>query len=291
MILITGATGNLGKAVIEKLLHHIPPQQITALVRDEKKAGPLRAKGINISIGDYESRRLLLRAFKGIEKLLLIASPSEHALDHHKHVVKAAMTQSIPHIFYTSGALNRSVEKSKLGPLYDSYITTENWILHSGMVYTIFRSSLYAETLPLLIGKNVRENGIYFPAEDGRASFAGKGEIGEAIANAMIAAGHENKIYLTTGQQSHSFSEIAAMLSEITRLRLPYKSPDISKFQAHRTAGGDNPTAIAFASLLAGVIENGELDVCGNDLAQLLGREPTDLKTYLAKNFNPSGKP
>ena len=91
MILITGATGNLGSKVIEALLKRVPATQIVAFVRDENKAHDLREKGVNIRVGDYDSKGALEEAMKGVKKVLLISGGrAENGLEQHQNVVDAA---------------------------------------------------------------------------------------------------------------------------------------------------------------------------------------------------------
>lgn len=285
MILVTGASGNLGTAVLENLLNQWPSSKMAGLYRDANKGTFAISKGIDVRIGDYSDKTSLVKALEGVEKLLLISSSSSDALTDHKNVIDAAKEVGVQHIFYTSGVLNEEVEQSKLGPLADSYVTTENYIIESGLTYTILQNGLYAETIPFFVGERVLETSIYFPAGDGRASFAKRTEMGEAIANVLAGTGHENKIYLITSHSTYSFGDIAIMLSELSGKDISYVSPDPEEYEARLRGDGVEETDIWFLSLLAAVIKNDEYKVKGTDLEQFLGRKPTDLKTYLKEAF------
>lgn len=104
MILITGATGNYGKATIDFLLKKgIQANSISALVRNEAKAEDLKAKGINLRIGDYDNYASLVKAFKGVDKLLLVSgSDVADRTKQHENAVNAAKEAGVRHIFYTS---------------------------------------------------------------------------------------------------------------------------------------------------------------------------------------------
>ncbi|MEL1254133.1 SDR family oxidoreductase [Flavobacterium sp. DGU38] len=285
MILVTGASGHLGTAVIENLLKKVPSKDISVLLRNKSKAKPFEDKGIRAFIGDYADKEALLKALKGVKKLLLISSASPDALQEHKNVIDAAKESGIDHIFYTSGALNKNVKESKLGPLTDSYATTENYIFESSLNYTIFQNGLYAETLPFFIGEQVLETGIYFPAGSAKASFAKRAEMGEAIANVLSEEGHENKTYVLNGLSSHSFSEIAQILSELSGNEISYQSPQPDQYENQLKEYGVGAEDIYFSLLLAAIIENNEYDIAASDLEELLGRKPTDLRTYLKETF------
>jgi NAD(P)H dehydrogenase (quinone) len=181
--------------------------------------------------------------------------------------------------------LNKNVKQSQLGILVDSYSTTENYIIESGLTYTIFQNGLYAETLPDFIGEQVLETGIYFPAGEGKATFTKRAEMAEAIANVLASEEHDNQIYLITSLPSYSFTNIALMLSELSGKSISYHSPDPAEYEAQLREYGVRESDIWFSSLFATVIENHEYDIVGSDLEKLLGRKPTDLKTYLKETF------
>src|SRR6478752_3085182 len=102
-ILITGATGQLGKEVVNALLKKTDAGAISVLVRDAAKAGDLKAKGIDIRVGSYDDEASLVKAFKGINTVYFVSS-SEMAnrSQQHENVVKAAKEAQVKHVVYTS---------------------------------------------------------------------------------------------------------------------------------------------------------------------------------------------
>lgn len=285
MILVTGAAGQLGTAVINQLLTKISAGQIIAMVRSEEKGKSLKTKGIEIRIADYADKASIEKAVQGITKLLLVSGTSEDALTEHKNVIDSAKDAGVSQIYYTSGARNEDVTESKLGPLTDAYSTTENYIIASGLSYTIFQNGLYAETLPFFIGYDVVNTGISFPAGDGEASFAKREEMGKAIANVLATDGHQNKIYKLTGIISYSFSEIAKLLSEFSGKKVAYQSPEPKDYEIKLKEYGVSEIDVWYSSLLASIIRNDEYNVVSPDLEELLGHRATDLEIYLEDTF------
>ncbi|RYF19526.1 MAG: SDR family oxidoreductase [Flavobacteriales bacterium] len=285
MILVTGATGNLGKSVIENLLNQVPASKIVALIRNANKAKYFEDKGVKVRIGDYTDKTSLITAMQGVTKLFMISIESENSFFDHKNVIDIAKDAGVKQIYYTGGALNKNVNQSILGPLVDSYITTEKYIIKSGLTYTIFQNGLYAETIPFFIGYDAVNAGISFPAGEGKATFAKRTEMAEAFANVLASEGHDNKIYLITGFSIYSFKDIAQMLSELSGKPVSYVSPDPNEYEAKLREYGVTENDIYFSSLLAAITKNQEYDINGSDLEQLLGRKPTDLKTYLKETF------
>ena len=137
MILVTGATGHLGTAVIENLLKKTSANNIAALVRNESKAVDLREKGVTICIGNYDDVVSLDKALKGIEKVLLIAGTDEqNRLRQHENVVNAAKKASVKFIGYTSR--NLKDRKTLVNKLMEGHFQTEDYIIESGLNYAHF---------------------------------------------------------------------------------------------------------------------------------------------------------
>jgi len=285
MILITGATGHLGTHVIENLLKTIKPENIVAFARDKKKAEKWSSRGLSVRIGDFDNISSLEDACVGVEKLLLVPSNDQNALGQHKNVIDAAIKNNVRHIYYASGSLNHYVEASQLGPLNDSYSATENYLKQSGADYTILQNCLYAETIPFFIGRDPINQGIYFPAGNGKCSFALREEMGEAIAKVIASEGHVNATYMLTGQQTYSFNDIATILGDITGKEISYYSPDENEYENQLREYGVSEGDIWFSSIFAAIIKNTEYDIYDLNLERLLGRKPTTLQEFLRKEY------
>ncbi len=290
MILVTGATGHFGKSAIAFLLQKgIAPNNITALVRDPKKASDLEAKGVKLKIGDYDNYESLVKAFTGVDKLLLVsASDLEKRLPQHLNAVKAAKEVGISHIVYTSFERKNESETSPIAQLAHAHIETEKAIKESGIAYTIMRNSLYAEVLPMFIGENVLETGIYLPAGQGTVPFALREEMAESVASVLVGEGHENKEYSISNTVNYSITDVATMLSDISGKTITYTSPATDEFKKTLAGFGVPEQGIEMAAGFAEAIAQNEFTVEQSDLEKLLGRTPTPLKNYLIKTYSPS---
>jgi NAD(P)H dehydrogenase (quinone) len=281
MILVTGATGQLGQIVIEKLSEKIPTNQIAALVRDIAKAEHLTSKGIDVRLGDYHSADSLLAAFQGVEKLLLISSNDfNDRLGQHKNAIDAAVKAGVKHVFYTGVTMNE-INTSPLKPLLEEHYLTEDYLKASGLSYTFLQNSLYAEVIPMFLGENVLETGVFFPAGDGKVAFAVRQDLGEATANILVSGGHENQTYHLTGSETTSFDEVAAILSELSGKEVPYINPENAVFEGALKQFGLPEPIIQLSVLFAAGIKNNDFNKTYDSLEKFLGRKPTDLKTYL----------
>jgi len=284
-ILITGATGQLGTIIIENLLTKIPASQIYALVRDESKAENLKTKGINIKIGNYHDVESLNNALTGIDKVLLISSSDfNDRLGQHKNVINTAKTAGVKHIFYT-GVTMKDINSSPLKPLLEDHFQTENYIKENQLTYTFLQNNLYAEVIPMFIGEKVLETGIYFPAGNGKVAFVNRKDLGEAIANLLTSDGHENKTYNLTSSVTHTFSDVAEYLSDLSGKTVNYISPEVADFEAILKQFNLPNEIILMSVLFAEGIKNNDFDITGTTLENLLGRKETDLKTFLKRTY------
>lgn len=286
MILITGATGQLGGIVVENLLEKVPARQIAVLVRDENKAADLKAKGVEVRVGSYHDAASLANAMSGIDKVLLISSNDfNNRLGQHKNVIDAAKNAGVKHILYT-GVTMKNINESPLKPLLADHYQTEDYIEESGLTYTFLQNSLYFEVIPLFVGANVLETGIFFPASDGKVAFAARQDLGETTATILATEGHENKTYNLTGATAYSFADVAASLSEFTGKAVSYTSPEPVAFEAMLKQFGLPEGIVLMSVLFAAGIQNGDFDLPSPTLEQLLGRKTTNLKTFLKATYS-----
>lgn len=281
MILVTGATGQLGQIVIEKLSEKIPTNQIAALVRDASKAEHLIAKGVNVRVGDYQNNESLLAAFQGIDRLLLISSNDfNDRLGQHKNAIDAAVKAGVKHVFYTGVTMN-NINSSPLKPLLEEHYLTEDYLKASGLSYTFLQNSLYAEVIPMFLGENVIETGVFFPAGEGKVAFALREDLGEATANILVSEGHENQTYNLTSSEVISFAEVAAILSELSEKAVSYINPEIEVFEGTLKQFGLPEPIIQMSVMFAAGIKNNDFNKTYDSLERFLGRKPTNIRTYL----------
>ncbi len=285
MILVTGATGQLGGAVIKQLQTLISPQQIVAFVRDEHKATQLREQGVALRIGTYDDPASLDRAMEGIETVLLIAGTDEEKrVQQHQNVVDAANRAGVGRIAYTSRALK---DRSTLvNRLMDAHFQTEDYIKASGLTYSLFRNILYMDAIPQFVGGNpVFERGIVLPAGQGRVALALRSELGEAMANALACPMAGSVTYQLTGSASYSFDDIATALTELSGRSVTYTPVALAAFTAQLRARGLPDVMARRITDFITDIANGQEDTVTTDLETLLGRQPTGLADGLKSVF------
>ncbi|MFI2436778.1 SDR family oxidoreductase [Streptomyces sp. NPDC018693] len=270
-IVVTGATGKLGRHVIGQLLDKVPAEQVTAVVRDEAKAADLAARGVKLAVADYSSPETLDGVFAAGDKVLLI-SGSEVGNDRvgqHKAVIDAAKAAGVALLAYTSapGTLTAA--------LADDHRGTEELLLASGLPYTLLRNGWYHENYTENLAPVLEHNAVVAAAGEGRVSSASRADYAAAAVAVLTGEGHENQTYELGGDEAWSFAEYAAELSRQTGKEITYSPVPLDAFVSILTGAG---LPEPFAQILGGVdvsVEKGELVVTSGDLSRLIGRPTT----------------
>ena len=287
-ILITGASGQLGKSVIKHLLNKVEAKNLAVLVRNEEKASDLKPLGIDVRIGDYTNYESLLAAFKGIDKLYFISgSDFEGRSKQHENVVNAAKEVGVKHVVYTSFMRKDESSASPISFVVADHIETEIWLQESGMNYTFLRHNLYMDMLPLFMGENVLKTGvIYQPAGNGKVAFTLREDMAEVASHILTSKGHENKTYDITSDKAYSYNDIASILTDITGKTIAYSSPSVEEFNKTMTEAGVPEMYISLFAGFAQAMEQGELDHCNSVMEQLIGRKATSMADYLREVYS-----
>lgn len=285
MILVTGATGQLGGAVLRQLLQRLPASQLAAFVRDESKAADLVERGITLRVGTYGDTDSLHGAMRGVDKVLLISGgDADNALQQHKNVVDAAKKAGVNCIAYTSRALNNP--DTLANSLMERHFQTEAYIQASGLNYILFRNSLYMDTIPRFVGPSVFDTGIALPAGDGRVAFALRSEQGEAMANVLAEPVCTNCVYTFTGAVTYSFGDVAAALTMLSGKPVAYRPVEAPVFADQLKQRGVPELATARIIGFMTDIKNGQEATVTADLKAALGREPASLEAGLPLLFD-----
>ncbi|MBK3646666.1 SDR family oxidoreductase [Streptomyces sp. MBT33] len=272
-IVVTGATGNLGRHVVEQLLEKVPAEQITAVVRDEAKGADLAARGVKLAIADYNAPETFDQVFSAGDKVLLI-SGSEVGNDRvgqHKVVINAAKAAGVALLAYTSapGSLKAA--------LADDHRGTEAALLDSGLPYVLLRNGWYNENYTEQLAPVLQYNAVTQAAGEGRVSSAARADYAAAAVAVLTGEGHENKTYELGGDEAWSFSEYAAELSRQTGKEIVYNPVSVEEFTGILAGAGlPGPVAAVIAGVDASV-ERGELVVDSGDLGRLIGRPTTPI--------------
>ena len=275
MILVTGATGHIGGAVIRQLLQKTPASQIVALVRDESKATALIEKGVQIRLGDYDNTESLDNAMQGIGKVLLVSGGGANGLQQHYNVVDAAKKANVACLAYTGRSLQD--RHTLVNPLMVRHFQTEDYIKASGLNYILFRNSLYMDTIPVYVGQAVLDTGIVLPAGEGKVAFALRSEMGEAIANVLADTAGVNQVYQFTGSSACTYHDVAAALTALSGKPVNYTPLTEAGYETRMNQAGVPAMRTRIILDFMADIKNGQEAAVSPDLERMLGRKPASL--------------
>ncbi|NNN36471.1 SDR family oxidoreductase [Streptomyces sp. S3(2020)] len=277
-IVVTGATGHLGRHVVEQLLEKVPADQVTAVVRSTEKGADLAAKGVKIAVADYNAPETFGSLFAAGDKVLLISGNEfdKGRVNQHKVVIDAAKAAGVALLAYTSAP------GSLTAALADDHRGTEEALLASGLPYALLRNGWYHENYTENLAPVLQYSAVTQAAGEGRVSSASRADYAAAAVAVLTGEGHENQTYELGGDEAWGFAEYAAELSKQTGKEIAYHSVSVEEYTGI-LAGAGLPAPLA--AILAGVdtsIAEGELVVSSGDLSRLAGRPTSPLSDAIA---------
>ncbi|MGW5737381.1 MULTISPECIES: SDR family oxidoreductase [Streptomyces] len=272
-IVVTGATGHLGRLVVEGLLDaQVPAGQIAAVVRDKEKAADLAARGVELRIADYSAPDTLAGAFAAGDRVLLISgSEVGQRVPQHTAVIDAARAAGVALLAYT-GVLGGPDADFDLAA---EHKVTEQLILDSGLPYTFLRNGWYHENYTANLAPVLEHGAVVASAGEGRVASAARADYAAAAVAVLTGQGHEGKTYELSGDVAWSLAEYAAEIARQTGKDISYANVSPEENLAILTGAG---LPEQFAAILVDVdsaIERGLLAGTNGDLSRLIGRPTT----------------
>ncbi|MGP4029833.1 SDR family oxidoreductase [Actinomadura sp. 3N407] len=275
---ITGATGHLGRLVIESLLTRgVSPADIAALARTPDKAADLARLGVEVREADYSRPDTLPSALAGIRRLLLISGDEPgKRVPQHTAVIEAARACDVERITYTS-ILRAGVSTNPLAP---DHKATEEALIASGVPYTLLRNSWYTENYTDRLDQYLEQGQILGAAGTGKVSAAPRADYAQAAAAALTGDEHDAATY-ELGGAPFTFDELATAITEVTGTRIDYRDLSPAEYAAALQKTGLDAATAGFVASLDESISRGDLETTGDDLPRLLGRPATPLTQAL----------
>lgn len=278
MIAVTGATGQLGQLVIQKLVENVPASSVVALVRNPAKAEGLKKLGVTVRAADYDEPGTWPAALAGVRTLLLISSNEiGKRQSQHQTVVAAAKRAGIQHLVYTSIL---KADTSPLG-LAKEHLATENAIKDAGVPYTFLRNGWYLENHTENLAAALAHGTLHGSAKDGRFSSASRADYALAAVRVLTGTGHANKVYELAGDTSFTLADLAAAVAHASGKAVGYLDHSYADYR-NALLGFGLPEVIAemLADSDVGAAKGG-LQSDSRDLSRLIGRPTTALSEAL----------
>jgi len=279
MIVITGATGQLGRLVVAALLKKVPATGIVAAVRNPDKAKDLAALGVQVRYADYSRPETWAGALKGADKLLLISSNEiGQRAAQHRTVIDAAKRAGVGFLAYTSVL---HADTSALG-LAGEHRETEALIRASGIPFALLRNGWYTENYTAGVPAALKLGAVYGCAGDGRISSAARADYAEAAAVVLTADSQAGRVHELAGDTPYTLTELAGEISRQSGKIIGYVNlPEADYKNALVNAGLPEAIAELLADSDTGA-SKGALFDDGRQLSRLIGRATTPLATSVA---------
>ncbi|MFD3484305.1 SDR family oxidoreductase [Streptomyces sp. NPDC058665] len=280
-IVVTGATGHLGRLVIESLLSAgVPAGGIAAVARDSEKAASLAALGVEVRIADYDTPATLKDAFRAGDRVLLISADEVgRRVPQHTAVIDAARAAGVAQLVYT-GVLGGPDADFELAA---EHKVTEQLVLDSGLPYTFLRNGWYTENYTENLAPVLEHGAVLAAAGEGRIASAARADYAAAAATVLTGDGHLGKVYELSGDTAWSLAEYAAELSRQTGRTIVYSNVPGETLLGILTGAGVPEPMAAILVDVDKAIERGLLAGTTGDLSRLVGRPTTPLAESVAQ--------
>lgn len=274
-IVVTGATGQLGRHVLEALLERgVPAGEIVAAGRSVEKLADFAARGVQVKAMDYADAGSVAAALKGAKRVLLISgSEVGQRVDQHRTVIEAARAEGVELLAYTSIA-NADTTAMLLA---DEHKATEALLRESGVPFVLLRNGWYLENYTEQLPGTLAQGAVAGSAGDGKVSGASRADYAHAAAAVLVADDQAGKVYELGGDDAFSMADLASEISAATGKSISYNNLPAGEYAGLLASVG---VPEAFAEILADSdlgIARGDLLVSTGDLRRLIGRPTTSL--------------
>lgn len=285
MIVVTGASGKLGRQVLAELLRRTTGDKLVAVARDPSKLADLAARGVEIRRGDYAEPASLTAALAGASRVLLISGTDmQHRLRHHTAVVEAAVAARVELLAYTSVLRADTTEL----PVAPDHKATELVIRQSGLPFVVLRNGWYIENYLGDLARTLALGAYLGAAGDGRISGASRADYAAAAAAVLTQPDHRDQVYELAGDTSFTMAALAAAVARWSGKHVGYHDLPVAELVATLVRGGLPPFVAELFGGVDAAIARGALLSDRRELRALIGRATQTVDQVLAALPRPS---
>lgn len=284
-IVVTGATGQLGRHVIAALLEQgTPADTIVAAGRSKEKLTDIAAQGVRTVVMDYQDRPSVAAALQGATKVLLISSSEVgQRVEQHRTVIEAAKAEGVELFVYTS-IINADTTEMNLAAEHQA---TEALLKESGLPVTLLRNGWYFENYTAQLQGTLDQGSLAGSAGSGRVSGASRADYASAAAAVLLAEDQAGKVYELGGDESFTLAELAAVISETAGKNIAYSDFPSDQYAELLISAGLPEGLVSFLTDIDLGIARGDLQATGTDLRELIGRPTTPLSAAVLSAATP----
>ena len=281
MIVVTGASGQLGRRIVEQLLKRAPDTRIGVSVRDPEKVADLAARGVRVRRADYSDAASLRTAFEGATQVLLISSNDRKAdpVAQHRTAVEVVKAAGAKRVVYTSQISSSPTSAFIPGITHGK---TEAVLRESGLPFTALRNGFYATTALGFLENAIKAGELIAP-EDGKFSWTGHDDLAEAAATVLMNDGRfDGATPPLTGSESLDFTDLAALASKLAGKDIKRITITDDEYVARMVKAGTPEMFARFSLGMFVAARRGEFSEVNPALEQLVGHRPMTVATLAA---------
>jgi len=286
-IVVTGATGHLGRLVVAALLERgVPAADIVATGRATDKIADLAEAGVRVAATDFDDPASLRAAYAGADRVLLISGTDiGRRPEQHRNAIEAARDEGVRLLAYTSIA-NADISRMTLAADHQA---TETILRESGVPFALLRNGWYLENYTAQLPTVLAHGALLGSAGDGKVSAAARADYAAAAAVVLTGDGHEGKVYELGGDQAFTLADLAQEIASASGQDVEYRDLPVEEYiRVLVQAGLPEGYAAVIADSDLG-ISRGELEVTSGDLSRLIGRPTTSPAQGVASALSVGG--
>lgn len=288
MIIVTGATGRLGRQVVERLLTRVSADEVGVSVRDPQKAQAFADQGVRVRQGSFTDPADLAHAFEGASQVLIVSIDKfgEEAVQQHRAAIDGAVAAGARRILYTS---HMGAGASSHFQACRDHAATEEALRASGVPFTSLRDGFHASTAAQFLGHALESGELTLPA-DGPVSWTAHADLADAAAAILADEGRfDGPTPPLTAAQAPTLDDVAAIATEVTGRTIKRITASDDRFREQLAARGVPAEAVDQVLGIFAASRAGDFATVDPTLATLIGREPTDLATVLREELPAGG--
>lgn len=282
-LLVSGASGKLGRRTAELLLERVEPDDLILVTRTPDAVADLAARGCEVRRGDHAEPESIRDAYAGADRLLLVsASDLEVRADQHRAAVAAAASCGVRRVVYTSGLASEPPNPAAVAP---SHHATEQALAASGLAWTVLRNSLYADYQVPEAARALAAGRLTHNRGGGAVAYVAREDCAAVAAAVLAGQGHEGRVYEVTGPEALDASALARLYTAVGGAPVEVEELDDDAFAARLQGdAGDDEHARYGAQLVTSfgrAIREGWMSACTDTVERLTGRPPQTLRHVL----------
>jgi uncharacterized protein YbjT (DUF2867 family) len=272
MILITGASGNVGKEVLRQIAQ--TGNQVRATFQSASSAASAPS-GVEIAIMDYNRPQTVRDAVKGVERVFLVGPPTQNLPALERQAMEQIKQSGVRHVVKLSAMGGREAT------FPSQHADSEDYIKSTGVAYTFLRPNRFMQNIVNYNAMTINTQDAFYSCQgDGKVSHIDIRDVAAVAVRALVESGHEGKVYTLTGPVALSNRQIAGILSHELGREIHYVDLSSGQFrEALLQAGVPTWSADALINLQE-LYRAGRASSVTNDVEHVLGRKPTSFEQF-----------